>query len=70
MFKVLTISPVTLAPAHLIIASARAGGIGILDLEFEREPQAENALRQLQQILDLIPENSHPGLRFSPMRMG
>src|SRR5580704_824400 len=64
MFKVLTISPVTLAPAHLIIASARAGGIGILDLEFEREPQAENALRQLQQILDLIPENSHPGLRF------
>src|SRR5580704_2474388 len=62
MFKVFTISPVTPAPAHLIIASARAGGIGILDLEFEREPQ--DALRQLQQILDLIPENSHPGLRF------
>ena len=62
MFKVLTISPVTPAPAHLIIASARAGGIGILDLEFEREPQ--NALRQLQQILDLIPESSHLGLRF------
>src|SRR5258708_19644533 len=64
MFRVLTISPVSLAPVRLVVASARAGGIGIIDLEFERETQADSALRQLEQILGLIPEGAPLGLRF------
>jgi acyl transferase domain-containing protein/NAD(P)H-dependent flavin oxidoreductase YrpB (nitropropane dioxygenase family) len=64
MFRILTISPVSLAPACLAVASARAGGIAIIDLEFERETQADNALCQLEQILGLIPEGAPLGLRF------
>jgi acyl transferase domain-containing protein/NAD(P)H-dependent flavin oxidoreductase YrpB (nitropropane dioxygenase family) len=64
MLKVLTISPATLASVQLVIASTRAGGIGILDFEFDRELHPENALRQLHQILGWIPENAPLGLRF------
>src|SRR5260221_283407 len=69
MFRVLTISPVSLAPVRLVVASARAGGIGIIDLEFERETQADSALRQLEQILGLIPEGAPLGLRFYAMQV-
>ena len=64
MFRVLTISPVALAPAQLVVASARAGGVGILDLEFEREPGLEKALGRLRQVLESIPAGTRTGLRI------
>jgi acyl transferase domain-containing protein/NAD(P)H-dependent flavin oxidoreductase YrpB (nitropropane dioxygenase family) len=64
VLQISSISPITLEPPGLAIATARAGGVGILDLEFCDESQAESALRNLQRVLEVIPAKARPGLRL------
>jgi acyl transferase domain-containing protein/NAD(P)H-dependent flavin oxidoreductase YrpB (nitropropane dioxygenase family) len=70
VFQISSISPIILEPPGLAIATARAGGCGILDLEFCAESQAESALRNLQRVLELIPAKAQPGLRLHVSQAG
>lgn len=67
-FTCITISPIGLQHPGLAIATARAGGIGILDCEFCPEPA--QAVESLHQLLDLAGEAAEIGLRLRADEIG
>jgi acyl transferase domain-containing protein/NAD(P)H-dependent flavin oxidoreductase YrpB (nitropropane dioxygenase family) len=55
-FSVVTITPIGLRHPGLALASARAGGIAVLDREFCDDAQLDRAQRNLAQLLALAPD--------------
>ncbi len=63
-FVCLSISPIEVEHPGLAVATARAGGIAILDREFCRDASLDVASRNLQTLLSLINPNAPVGLRL------
>jgi acyl transferase domain-containing protein/NAD(P)H-dependent flavin oxidoreductase YrpB (nitropropane dioxygenase family) len=55
-FSVVTITPIGLRHPGLALASARAGGIAVLDREFCDDAQLDHAQRNLSQLIALAPD--------------
>jgi acyl transferase domain-containing protein/NAD(P)H-dependent flavin oxidoreductase YrpB (nitropropane dioxygenase family) len=55
-FSVVTITPIGLRHPGLALASARAGGIAVLDREFCDDAQLDRAQRNLAQLIALAPD--------------
>ncbi|MBN2886071.1 MAG: nitronate monooxygenase, partial [Chromatiaceae bacterium] len=63
-FRCFSLSPIELAPAGLALATARAGGIGLLDLEYCPADRLEAARRTLGPLLSLVRADQALGLRL------
>lgn len=64
-FTCLSLSPIELAHPGLAIATARSGGVGILDREFCRDRNfLECAIKNLDQLLELVSDQDQVGLRL------
>src|SRR5947207_224656 len=63
-FRCLTISPINLADAGLAIATARAGGVALLDREFCRDEELSIANSNLASLLTLTGSDAEVGLRL------
>ncbi|MBD1927137.1 acyltransferase domain-containing protein [Trichocoleus sp. FACHB-90] len=61
-FTCFSLSPIGLEHPGLAIATSRAGGVGVLDLEFCRD--SEQATRNLDKLLELVNPSSQIGLRL------
>ncbi len=70
-FQCLSLSPIELAHPGLAVATTRAGGVGILDLEFCRnlgEKETTRAVKNLDTLLELVPLDT-VGLRLPEARI-
>jgi hypothetical protein len=63
-FACLTISPIELAHTGLAVATARAGGIAVLDREFCGEALLSQAGTNLKRLLTLVTPDAQVGLRL------
>lgn len=65
-FTCLSLSPIGLAHPGLAIATARSGGVGVLDREFCRDRNflLERAIKNLDQLLELVSDRDQVGLRL------
>ncbi|MEO8890330.1 MAG: hypothetical protein ABI417_02150, partial [Coleofasciculaceae cyanobacterium] len=63
-FQCLSLSPIELAHPGLAVATTRAGGVGVLDLEFCHNLGEDSvALKNLETLLKLVPQAA-VGLRL------
>lgn len=69
-FQCLSLSPIELAHPGLAVATTRAGGVGVLDLEFCRNLGEDSsvAMKNLEALLELVPSQA-VGLRLPEARI-
>lgn len=69
-FQCLSLSPIELAHPGLAVATTRAGGVGVLDLEFCRNlgDETTGAIKNLEALLKLVPQAA-VGLRLPEARI-
>ena len=69
-FQCLSLSPIELAHPGLAVATTRAGGVGMLDLEFCRNlgKESSGAIKNLETLLKLVPQAA-VGLRLPAARI-
>lgn len=69
-FQCLSLSPIELAHPGLAVATTRAGGVGVLDLEFCRNlgDETTGAIKNLETLLKLVPQAA-VGLRLPEARI-
>ena len=67
-FICLSLSPIELTHPGLAVATIRAGGVGVLDLEFcsksVGDSEINNAVRNLDRLLELVNSGDAVGLRL------
>lgn len=63
-FTCFSLSPIGLAHPGIAVATTRAGGVGLLDLEFCSEGDMELAIRNLNRQLTLVNDTNAVGLRL------
>ena len=68
-FTCLSISPIDLSPPGIALATARAGGVGILDHEYCHGGSLVRAVDNLRWLLGLTPRNQRIGLRLALTRL-
>ncbi|MGB5962861.1 MAG: beta-ketoacyl synthase N-terminal-like domain-containing protein [Coleofasciculaceae cyanobacterium] len=69
-FQCLSLSPIELAHSGLAVATTRAGGVGVLDLEFCHNlgEDSSGAIKNLEALLKLVPQAA-VGLRLPEARI-
>ncbi|MDY7012278.1 MAG: 6-deoxyerythronolide-B synthase, partial [Cyanobacteriota bacterium] len=63
-FTCLSISPIALAHPGIAVATSRAGGVGLLDVEFCRPEALARAAENLERLLALVGDRDSLGLRL------
>ena len=64
-FTCLSLTPINLEHPGVVVATVRAGGVGILDREFCPDKDLEIATKNLDQLLKLVGNQSTVGLRLT-----